>query len=78
MNGGHTVWLIQSRGFEMKLPEQAEKQKFVEMRASRILPFYKKYLKMLKRPKNSRLQNCLENTPEIEAGNPHIINKKLG
>ena len=51
MNGGHTVWLIQSRGFEMKLPEQTEKQKFVEMRASRILPFYKKCLKMLKRPK---------------------------
>jgi len=49
------------------------------MRASQILPFYIKYLKMLKRPKkNSLFQNCLENTPEIEAGNPHKINKKYG
>ena len=51
LNGNHTVWPIWSRGFEMKLPGQAEKPKFIEIRAPRILPFYKIHLKMLKRPK---------------------------
>ena len=51
LNGDHTVWPIQSRRFEMKLLGQAEKPKFLEMRAPLSLPFYKKYLKMLKRPK---------------------------
>ena len=51
LNGGHTVWPIWSRGFEMRLPNRQKKPKFIEMRAPCSLPFYKKYLKMLKWPK---------------------------
>ena len=48
LNGGHNVWLIQSRRFERNCLDRQKRPKFVEMRAPRGLPFYKKYLKMLK------------------------------